>query len=178
MGVWDLVLIHTRHAEVDHDWLAVHRHGAGHHLPLMTVVITVALLTVLILGVNTLFWSTVGVGRLAADHLRRLLPGKRYKAVPSPGHRFNSDNVAILIPAHNEAVVLEESLRAASALLPLSQIHVISDSGSSAEAARRDSSRTTASLCAGMRIATLSLLNRCPGEGTALYRFPGSSRRR
>ena len=24
VGVWDLVLIHTRHADVDHDWLAVH----------------------------------------------------------------------------------------------------------------------------------------------------------
>ena len=81
-------------------------------------VITVSLVTVLILGVNTLFWSTVGLGR-------RLLP-KRRKA-SAAGHRFKDEDVAVLIPAHNEAAVLEESLRAVAALVPLSQIHVISD---------------------------------------------------
>jgi poly-beta-1,6-N-acetyl-D-glucosamine synthase len=80
--------------------------------------LAVVLLTVLILGVNTLFWTVIGIGR-------RLMPGGRKASVA--GHRFENEDVAVLIPAHNEAAVLEESLRAVAALLPLSQIHVVSD---------------------------------------------------
>ena len=93
----------------------------------MTAVMTVALIMVLILGANTLFWSVVGVGRLATERLRRLLPGHREATVPDFGHRFSREDVAVLIPAHNEGAVLGDSLRAASALLPPSNIHVVSD---------------------------------------------------
>jgi poly-beta-1,6-N-acetyl-D-glucosamine synthase len=89
----------------------------------VTAVLTVALITVLILGTNTLFWTVAGTGRLATDRLRRLLPRK----MSATGQRFSSEDVAILIPAHNEAAVLAGSLRAASALLPLANIHVVSD---------------------------------------------------
>jgi biofilm PGA synthesis N-glycosyltransferase PgaC len=90
----------------------------------MTIaVLAVVLFAVLILGANTLFWTVVGIGRLAAGCLRRLLPRKTSAA----GQRFSSEDVAILIPAHNEAAVLEDSLRAASILLPLANIHVVSD---------------------------------------------------
>ena len=46
---------------------------------------------------------------------------------PDAQHRFRPEDVAVLIPAHNEAAVLGNSLRAASALLPASNIHVVSD---------------------------------------------------
>jgi poly-beta-1,6-N-acetyl-D-glucosamine synthase len=88
----------------------------------------VALITVLILGANTLFWSVVALGRLVTVRLRRLPRHRETPAVgPGSGHRFSGEDVAVLIPAHNEATVLGDSLRAASALLPLSNIHVVSD---------------------------------------------------
>ena len=71
-------------------------------------------------------------------HLRRLATHS------SSGQRFGSENVAILIPAHNEEAVLDDSLRAASTLLPLSQIHVVSDG----------SSDRTVAIAAGVRGAT------------------------
>lgn len=52
--------------------------------------------------------------------------GKRWRPYRVPG-TDSAEDVAILIPAHNEAAVLGDSLRAASALLPLSNIHVVSD---------------------------------------------------
>ena len=96
----------------------------------MITTLVVVLMALLILGANTLFWTGVGLGRLTAEHLRRLRPGHREisaMTVPESQHRFGREDVAILIPAHNEAAVLEDSLRAASKLLPLSSIHVVSD---------------------------------------------------
>jgi biofilm PGA synthesis N-glycosyltransferase PgaC len=43
------------------------------------------------------------------------------------GPRILPANVAILIAAHNEALVIRETIRAASGLVPLRNIHVISD---------------------------------------------------
>ncbi|MBV9352273.1 MAG: glycosyltransferase family 2 protein [Mycobacterium sp.] len=122
----------------------------------MTAVLTVALLTVLILGPNTLFWSLVGVGRFAADRLPRLLPGHRktLASAPDSGHQFSTEDVAVLIPAHNEAAVLGNSLRAASALLPVSNIHVVSDG----------STDRTASVAAEARVHVLEL---SPNRGKA-----------
>ena len=96
----------------------------------MITTLVVVLMALLILGANTLFWTGVGLGRLTAEHLRRRRPGHREisaMTVPESQHRFGREDVAILIPAHNEAAVLEDSLRAASKLLPLSSIHVVSD---------------------------------------------------
>jgi cellulose synthase/poly-beta-1,6-N-acetylglucosamine synthase-like glycosyltransferase len=83
--------------------------------------IWIALVAVLVLGANTLFWTVVGIGRLAAGLVR---PHRQQSAA---GQRFGAENVAVIIPAHNEEAVLYDSLMAASALLPLSQIHVVSD---------------------------------------------------
>jgi biofilm PGA synthesis N-glycosyltransferase PgaC len=87
--------------------------------------LTGLLLVLVVLGINTVFWSTVGIGRYLAEHLpsskRRHHPGTDVR------HRFRPQDVAVLIPAHNEAAVLANSLRAASALLPVSNIHVVSD---------------------------------------------------
>jgi len=85
--------------------------------------------TVLILGINTLFWSAVGAGRIVLEHVRLFLFGyRRRQHLPAfHGPRFIPGDVAILMPAHNEEAVLAESLHAASALLPLSNVHVISD---------------------------------------------------
>ncbi len=93
--------------------------------------LTALLLVLIVLGMNTVFWSTVGIGRFLAEHLPSSMPRHRPDtADPVEGdsrHRFRPEDVAVLIPAHNEAAVLANSLRAASALLPISNIHVVSD---------------------------------------------------
>ena len=87
------------------------------------VALVVGLIAVLILGLNTLFWTAVGIGRFMVGHLRPQRP-------TAAGQCFGTENVAVLIPAHNEEAVLYDSLMAASMLLPLSQIHVVSDGSS------------------------------------------------
>lgn len=91
--------------------------------------IWIAVVAVLVLGVSTLFWSVVGLGRITGKHLRRPGGGRHRK------FRFQARDVAILVPAHNEEAVLLDSLVAASALLPLSQIHVVSDGSDDATVA-------------------------------------------
>ena len=84
-------------------------------------VLNIAWLAVLVLGVNTLLWSAVGVVRVVA----------RIFTSDSGGvHRFGNDDVAVLIPAHNEEAVIANSLQAVLKLLPAKQIHVVSDGSS------------------------------------------------
>jgi len=84
----------------------------------------------LLLGVNTLFWTAVGVARYLKEHLAYSMR-RHHRATADPIEGGPGPvpprDVAILIPAHNEAAVLEDSLRAASTLVPVSQIHLISD---------------------------------------------------
>jgi biofilm PGA synthesis N-glycosyltransferase PgaC len=93
--------------------------------------LTVVLVGVLILGVNTLFWSGVGATRAVAKCLRRC-PPPAHGRMSVVKRRWGAPDVAILIPAHNEAAVLAESLRAAGALVPMSNIHVVSDGSTDA----------------------------------------------
>ena len=96
-----------------------------------TSALTAIPMMLLLLGVNTLFWTAVGIGRYLKEHLPS--PMRRdHLRIANPieadsRHRFRPEDVAVLIPAHNEAAVLENSLRAASTLLPVSNIHVVSD---------------------------------------------------
>lgn len=96
-----------------------------------TGALTIIPMMLLLLGVNTLFWTAVGIARYLNEHLsssmRRHHRGTADPIDVGPRHRFRPEDVAILIPAHNEAAVLEDSLRAAATLLPVSQIHLISD---------------------------------------------------
>ena len=54
-----------------------------------------------------------------------------------------TSDVAVLIPAHNEALVIEESLRSIMALVPRDNVHVVSDGSTDAtvEIARRAGAR-------------------------------------
>jgi len=80
----------------------------------------VALTVVFVIGVNTLIWGSASVLRLIA-RLKRPAPTER---------RFSDEDVAVILAAHNEESVLADCLRAAAALLPRSQIHVVSDGSS------------------------------------------------
>lgn len=96
-----------------------------------TGALTLVPLVLVVLGINTLIWSIVGLGRYLVAHLPSAARKHEANAAdPSRSnalHRFQPADVAALIPAHNEAAVLEDSLRAVAALLPVSNIHVISD---------------------------------------------------
>ena len=89
------------------------------------------LLVPLVLGINTVWWSAAGIGRCLGDYMstarRRHQLGTADTSDADCGHRFRPKDVAILIPAHNEAAVLANSLRAASTLVPVSNIFVVSD---------------------------------------------------
>lgn len=100
---------------------------------------------VLVLGVSTIFWTLVGLLRLAREHYLRLRVWFwTFRDRPGPilrtkGHRAKHRSigaevlprdVAVLVAAHNEAIVISETIRAAALLVPLRNIHVISDMSS------------------------------------------------
>ena len=86
--------------------------------------LTFMLVFLLVIGFSTTFWSLAGVCRGVGEAYRRM-PSARPPSRP-PGTPEVSE-VAVLIAAHNEAGSIEQSIRAAAALVPPANIHVISD---------------------------------------------------
>jgi poly-beta-1,6-N-acetyl-D-glucosamine synthase len=100
-------------------------------------------LAVFVLGINFAIWGTVGAIRLMETRARRRPGGAAGNvkvarvlepcraaggAGPVVGRGgLTVDDVAVLIPAHNEAAVLGASLDAITALVPRQNIHVVSD---------------------------------------------------
>lgn len=80
-----------------------------------------------ILGISTPFWSTVGMLRLVGEWQNKSSP--RHLALR---HETNvrPDQVAVLIAAHNEELVISETIASALSLVPAGNIHVISDGSS------------------------------------------------
>jgi len=94
-----------------------------HHLFIVVII------AVLVFGVGTLFWTIVGASRLVIERINLFLYGYRRRSyLPAfHGNRFIPADVAIMSPAHNEEACLAYTLQSAVALLPRSNIHVISD---------------------------------------------------
>ena len=95
-------------------------------------------LTVLMLGGNFALWGAVGLIRLAESAVARWSAARALRAAPAPaqlpaarraepGPALTTGEVAVLIPAHNEALVIADSLRAIMALVPARNVHVVSD---------------------------------------------------
>jgi hypothetical protein len=95
-----------------------------------------------VLGVNFLLWGSASLCRLAGITLRRgharsapaALRARRAPAAldarsgPAVARaRLTVNDVAVLIPAHNEAVVIGDTLTAIMALAPRANVHVVSD---------------------------------------------------
>ncbi|MDO5743815.1 MAG: glycosyltransferase family 2 protein, partial [Micrococcaceae bacterium] len=83
---------------------------------------------IFILGLTTVLWSSVGLIRVLTEksplrQRQRLTPGKDYPDI---------SQVAILIAAHNEELVINKTIASATALLPASQIFVASDGSTDA----------------------------------------------
>jgi poly-beta-1,6-N-acetyl-D-glucosamine synthase len=96
--------------------------------------IPVWLLALGIVGLNVTIWGLVGLLRLVDEHplaaWRRRRSRRRGTAdepVPLPAPVPDLSRVAVLMPAHNEEVVITESLAAITALVPPDQVHVVSD---------------------------------------------------
>ncbi|HEY6422114.1 MAG TPA: glycosyltransferase [Pseudonocardiaceae bacterium] len=73
-----------------------------------------------VFGVNFTLWSIIGLARLLEEKW-----GKRARAGTGPS--LTVQDVAVLIPAHNEEMVIESGLEAIAALVPRENIHVVSD---------------------------------------------------
>ena len=114
---------------------------------------TVVLLAVLVFGINTAFWTLAGIHRYMSERQADLLP-RRLRPLPRrrpkhlrsavamrvpAGRSVSRREVAVLIAARNEAAVLQQTLAAASQLLPRCNIHVVSDGSTdrTADIARR-----------------------------------------
>ena len=94
-----------------------------------------------IYGFNLIVWGTVSSLRAVGD---LFLYSRRRRQYSSCGRgSIPRERVAILIPAHNEELVIEETLSSARALVPAENIFVASDgsSDSTAEKVRAAGSR-------------------------------------
>jgi biofilm PGA synthesis N-glycosyltransferase PgaC len=78
------------------------------------------LLPLLLLGLNLTLWLAVGNLRLLSERLSRSPP-------PPPPSRVSSDNVAVLVPAHNEEVVIASTLTSVLRLVAPGNVHVVAD---------------------------------------------------
>lgn len=101
-------------------------------------------LAVLMLGANFALWGAIGLIRLAESAVARWSTARALRAAPAmaaieagpspvparrakPGPSLTTSDVAVLIPAHNEALVIADSLAAIMALVPPRNVHVVSD---------------------------------------------------
>jgi hypothetical protein len=80
-------------------------------------------------------------------------------------------DVAVLIPAHNEALVVEESLRSIMALVPRDNVHVVSDGSTDAtvEIARRAGARV---ISTRENVGKAGALEEAIGRFDLIRRFP------
>jgi poly-beta-1,6-N-acetyl-D-glucosamine synthase len=98
-------------------------------------------LALLVFGANFLVWGSIGVTRLVDQMTFSRWRARRCAALPQnvlahshnpEGRRAHRSNltvadVAVLIPAHNEAAVIADSIRAITQLVPRKNVHVVSD---------------------------------------------------
>lgn len=97
----------------------------------MDGVLTFLLVALLVVGVTTPFWIVVALTRLRPDRSGPRYPWQRS---PAPGE------VAVLIAAHDEELVIADAVRSASRLVPTRNVFVVSDGSSdrTAQLARRE----------------------------------------
>ena len=95
-------------------------------------------LAFLVFGANFLVWGTVGLSRVVDQMTLGRRAARRRAARPQnvvahgpdlrshPGQLTVAD-VAVLMPAHNEAAVIADSIHAITELVPRENVHVVSD---------------------------------------------------
>ncbi|MBV9011549.1 MAG: glycosyltransferase family 2 protein [Pseudonocardiales bacterium] len=88
-----------------------------------------------VFGMNFVLWAAIGLARLLEESWRK----RRRRRSGPPASALTAQDVAVLIPAHNEELVIESSIEAIAALVPRENIHVVSDGSTdrTAELARQ-----------------------------------------
>jgi len=89
--------------------------------------LTFIIVLILVMGVNTTLWGLVGLVRVINQRMRR---GSPRTAV----EQLEAGDIAVLIAAHNEELVIADTIRSAAALVPLENIFVASDASTDATA--------------------------------------------
>lgn len=84
---------------------------------------------VMVVGAGTLLWSVLGIIRFITERRQKTTPGKLGHGGPlaSQVNHISPSEVAVIIAAHNEELVIRETISAAAALVPVANIHIISD---------------------------------------------------
>ncbi|WP_430332331.1 glycosyltransferase [Rhodococcus sp. ACT016] len=86
------------------------------------------LIMLLVFGLNTIFWTSVGIGRAVNSRWNRRR-GKHF--VDRSAHaQLAPADVAVLVAAHNEELVIAETIASAASLVPVENIFVVSDGSS------------------------------------------------
>jgi poly-beta-1,6-N-acetyl-D-glucosamine synthase len=81
-----------------------------------------------VFGMNFTLWAAIGLVRLLEESWRnRRRRGGVGLLGSKTGPSLTEQDVAVLIPAHNEELVIESSIEAIAALVPRKNIHVVSD---------------------------------------------------
>lgn len=80
---------------------------------------------VLLIGCNLLLWGSIGLVRLVVTSTARLLA--RLLPVPARPHTLTSRDVAVLMAAYNEELVIAKSIESLLRLVPAENIYIISD---------------------------------------------------
>lgn len=85
-------------------------------------------LVVLAVGVNFVLWGSVGLLRLADELTSRVRSRRRHGTTDDgQARRLTTADVAVLMAAHDEELVIAHSLQAITALVPADNVHVVSD---------------------------------------------------
>jgi cellulose synthase/poly-beta-1,6-N-acetylglucosamine synthase-like glycosyltransferase len=82
------------------------------------------LVVLLVLGFSTVLWTSLGLLRFVGE---RPLDSPRARAARGAPAVVPPSRVAVLVAAHDEALVISETIRTATALVPASNVHVVSD---------------------------------------------------
>lgn len=95
---------------------------------------------IVVFGVNFVLWASIGLARLIEENwATKTLRGRLRRLGVRSGPSMTVQDVAVLIPAHNEELVIEASIAAITALVPRCNVHVVSDGSTdrTAELARQ-----------------------------------------
>ncbi|MDA3626983.1 glycosyltransferase family 2 protein [Saccharopolyspora sp. WRP15-2] len=89
------------------------------------------LLAIAVFGANFALWGVIGLLRLLDSSAQRWRDRRSAGDSVVDLNRFQGgldvDDVAVLIPAHNEEAVIVDSIAAITALVPAENVHVVSD---------------------------------------------------
>ncbi|MBF4994076.1 glycosyltransferase family 2 protein [Arthrobacter gandavensis] len=96
---------------------------------------TILVIALLVLGISTPFWGVAGLLRRVGEWQNRSSPRQLAASQELP---ISPGQVAVLIAAHNEELVITETIASALTLVPAKNIHVISDGSTDSTAVKAE----------------------------------------